>query len=257
MTRLSNGLILFFLVGLTGCSSPGRHPASAPDTAIRLTAALISPVDIKLEWHDPVPGAAGHSVEYTSDLKDGFVTLAFCPPNQTTYIHPRLIPETRFYYRVRPYYGAASRPVEVSLPLNLTDAAYVAAYALPEDYSWAAPATVPEKGSVAKYLLRNTATFAKSAPSDLKAELATNTVSGFKFTWTNHSIDDDGLFLERKLDGNADFSVCALLEPKINSFGWAFEPPTRKGTFRVRAFYFGKPSDVVMKITGKDPQFSE
>src|ERR1700722_281345 len=246
MTRLSNRLILILLVGLTGCSSLGHHPVSSADDSIRLTATLISPVDIKLEWHDPMPNAAGHAVQYTSDLKEGFVTLAFCPPNQTTYIHPRLMPETTFYYRVCPYYGPASRPVKVSLPKSLKADGYAAAYALPEDCGWAAPATVSEKGSVTKYLLRDAATFSKAAPSDLKVELATNTVSGFKLTWTDRSVDEDGIFLERKRAGSPDFSVCALLEPKINFFGWALEPPERKGTFRIRAFYYGKPSDIVM-----------
>jgi hypothetical protein len=219
---------------------------------------MVSPVDIALEWHDPATNVAGHVLEYTNHpATEDYVPLGFFPPNHTKFTHPRLIPETKFYYRVRPYYGPVSNPVEVSLPKELTAAAYAAAYALPEDYQWAPPATVPEASNVTKKPIRNTTTPADAAPSNLKAELATNTVSGFKLTWTDHSSDEEGFFLERKRAGSSEFLVCALVEPNINSFGWAFEPPEKTGSFRIRAYYYAEPSNVVMQLTGKDPEFSE
>ena len=253
MTRFSNRLLLILLGGLMGCSNPG-HRATEADR-IQLTATMISPVDIILKWEDSDTNAAGHILEYTNDPKEEYVPLGFFPANHTSFTHPRLIPDTKFFYRVRPYYGPASNPVEVSLPKELTAEAYAAAYALPEDYGWAPPVTRPEPLNVTKDSIRNAATFAEAAPSDLKAELATNTVSGFKLTWTDHSHDEEGFFLERKREGSSEFLVCALVEPNINSFGWAFEPPEKTGSFRIRAYYFGKPSNVVMKITGKDPAF--
>ena len=256
MIRLCSWVLLTLIGGLTGCSRTTPRPSETD--AIRLSASMASPVDIALEWHDPANNVAGHILEYTNDpKKDGYVVLGFFPPNHTKFTHPQLIPETTFYYRVRPYYGPVSNAVEVSLPKELTAAAYVAAYALPEDYRWAPPATVPESSNVTKRSIRKTTTPADAAPSNLRAELATNTVSGFKLTWTDHSTDEEGFFLESKRAGSSDFLVCALVEPDINSFGWAFEPPERTGSFRIRAYYYGEPSNVVMLLTGKDPALSE
>jgi len=257
MTRFSRLTVLTFLAGLTGCSSVGHRNAAGNDAPLHLTAAMVSPVDIRLEWRDSDANAAGYVLEYTNDPKEDYVPLGFFPPDHKTFVHPRLMPETPFYYRVRPYYGPASNPVEVSLPKDLTDAAYVAAYAKPEDYHWAAPAIIPEDVEVTKGSIRNAASRAGAAPADLKAELVPSTVSGFKLTWTDHSTDEEGFFLEWKHEGSPEFFVCALVKPDVNSFGWAFEPPERKGSFRIRAYYYGKPSEVVMKITGKDPAFSE
>jgi hypothetical protein len=218
---------------------------------------MLSPVDIALEWHDPATDVAGHVLEYTNHPgKEEYVPLGFFPQNHNKFTHPRLIPETKFYYRVRAYYGPTSNAVEVSLPKELTAEAYAAAYALPEDYQWAPPATLPES-NVSKTSIRNTATPTGAAPSNLKAELATNTVSGFKLTWTDRSTDEEGFFLERKREGSTEFLVCAVVESNINSFGWAFEPPETTGSFRVRAYYYGNPSNVVMLLTGEDPEFSE
>ena len=256
MTRLSIWVLLALVGDLTGCSKSA--PRATETDAIRLSARMISPVDIALEWHDPATNVAGHVLEYTNDLgKESFVPLGFFPPNYTKFTHPRLIPETKFFYRVRPYYGPVSNAVEVSLPEELTAAAYAAAYALPENYEWAPPRTLPESSTVLRKSIRLTTALTDAAPSNLRAELATNTVSGFKLTWTDRSTDEEGFFLERKSEGSSEFLVCALVEPDINSFGWAFEPPEKTGTFRVRAYYHGPPSNVVMQLTGKDPQLSD
>lgn len=218
---------------------------------------MVSPIDIALEWHDPATDVAGHILEYTNHpATEEYVPLGFFPPNHTKFIHPRLIPETTFYYRVRPYYGPVSNPVEVSLPEELTAEEYSAAYARPEDYQWAPPATLPESSSISKTSIRNTATSADAAPSNLQAELATNTVSGFKLTWTDRATDEQGFLLETQRAGSSEFLVCALVEPNINSFGWAFEPPEKNGFFRIRAYYYGEPSNVVMLLTGQDPTMS-
>jgi len=256
MMRLCSCVLLMFVGGLSGCSRSVTEPA-APET-LRLSASMISPVDIALEWHDPATDVAGHVLEYTNDPdKEGYVPLGFFPPNHTRFVHPRLIPETKFYYRVRAYYGPVSNSVEVSLPKELTAEAYAAAYALPEDYQWAPPATLPESSNVTKRSIRSTTTAVEAAPSNLKAELATHTVSGFKLTWTDRSSDEQGFFLEWQREGSSEFFVCALVEPDINSFGWAFEPPEKTGSFRIRASYYGEPSNVVTLLTGKDPELGE
>lgn len=255
-SHLCSWVLLTLIGGVAGCSR--ATPRAAESEAIQLSARLVSPVDIALEWHDPATNVAGHVLEYTNrpDTED-YVPLGFFPPDRNQFIHPRLIPQTTFYYRVRPYYGPLSNAVDVSLPEELSAEAYAAAYALPEDYRWAPPAMVPEASNVTKRSIRNSATHAGAAPSNLIAELATHTVSGFKLTWADHSNDEEGFFLERRREGSSEFHVCALLEPNINSFGWAFEPPEKTGSFRIRAYYYGKPSKVVMRLTGKDPELSE
>ena len=269
MTRLSIWILLAFVGALTGCSKSTPRPAetaaipsetNGPDKtdAIRLTARMVSPVDIALEWHNPATNVAGHVLEYTNHPgTEEFVPIGFFPPGHNKYDHARLIPETRFYYRIRPYYGPVSETVEVSLPKELTAEAYAAAFALPENYEWAPPKTLPDSTNASKKSIRDAAISADAAPSNLKADLATNTVSGFQLTWTDRSNDEQGFFLEKKGEGSAEFLVVALMDPDINSFGWAFEPPEKTGSFRIRAYYYGEPSTVVMLLTGKDPEFKE
>jgi hypothetical protein len=42
------------------------------------------------------------------------------------------------------------------------------------------------------------------------------------------------------------------VKPNINGFGWAFNPPARHATFRVRAYYLGEPSALVSQHTGPE-----
>jgi hypothetical protein len=254
MTRFSKGLLFVLLCGLAGCAKPPDRVSGTG--TIRLAATMVSPIDISVEWTDGAAGAAGYVLEYTSDPKEDYVPLGFFPPNHTRFAHSRLMPRTKFFYRVRPYYGAASNPVEVSLPAELTDEAFAAAFALPEDYEWAPPAILPEMGTVAKSSLRSAP--ANATPSDLRAQLMSPpTVSGIRLTWTDHADDEQGFLLETRPGNSAEFGVSAQVEPNVNSFGWMLEPPNRKGAFRIRAFYYGPPSNVVMKETGRDPEFGE
>jgi hypothetical protein len=164
-----------------------------------------------------------------------------------------LVPQTKFYYRVRPYFGDASAPVAVTVAEGVSDKAYAAAYALPEDYSWAAPTKNPAPAKTSQASLKTSAEFASSAPSDLAVEVIKTTSSGFRLTWIDHATDEEGFLIERKQAAEKDFSVCAMVEPDINAFGWAFEPPQRTGAFRVRAFYFGEKSNLVTQTTGEGP----
>src|SRR5580658_8811903 len=129
--RCSSNLALLLLVtGLAG-SSPGLHGAPSSDESIHLTAAFVPPDEVALAWKDPTPNFAGHIVEFTSGDDPAYITLGFLPPSETTYKHARLAPATTYYYRVRPIYGPASDPIEVTLPKELSDADYAAKFALP------------------------------------------------------------------------------------------------------------------------------
>jgi hypothetical protein len=241
------------LAALTGCSTPAHSGVANGNGRIHLTATSISPLDIALHWTNAASDVAGYAVEWTADLKSEYVVLAFLPPTETSYVHPDLMPETTCHYRVRAFYGSASNAAEVNLPKELSDTEFITRYDGPEDYYWAIPRIVGGNGTAAKYSIKNPATALEAAPSDLKAELVPTTVSGFKVTWTDHARDEQGYFLEMKPDWSSDFKVVALVEPNINSFGYAFQPPTRKALVRVRAFYYGKPSNPISKTTGRAP----
>jgi hypothetical protein len=243
------GLALLLCAGALAVCSTGLRGESSPISTIHLSSTLVSPVDVVLTWSDTSPVATSHTIEYATNPNGPYIALSFCPPSQTAFKHPNLMPQTTFYYRVRPICGPATDPVEVTLPGQLSDDAYKNAYNLPEDYSWSGPKTLPENALIVKKSLRDAATVAEAAPTDMKATFVRSTVSGLQLTWTIHSSDEDGFLLETKTEGSPEFTVCALIPPKINAFGWALRPPERKASFRIRAFYYGTPSNVETQTT--------
>ncbi len=249
MTALRHALAsLFALVAL-----PGRPLWAAGEGAIAptitLEAELVSPIDVRLHWTDRASETAGHTVEFCNTADGTFIILAFLPPGVSEYMHPRLIPRTQFYYRVRGIYGPASNAVEAAIPPLLSDAEYAAGYAGAEDYSWAPPRFDTARAAPALVALR-APDGAKSAPGDLGAVFMTSTVSGFQFTWTDRATGSDGYLLERQRTGEPTFTVCAVAPPHTNTFGWALVPPERKARFRVRPFYYGAASNLVNEMTG-------
>jgi hypothetical protein len=247
--RVRGGLALLLLAGGLAVGSTGLRAESSPASTIHLTSTLVSPIDVALEWKDTSPDAAGHTIEYALNPNGPFIVLSFCPPGQTTYKHPNLMPQTTFYYRVRGIYGPTTDPIEVTLPSELSDAVYADRYSKPEDYSWSGPKTLPDTAPLVKKSLRDAATVAEAAPTDFKAALVPITVSGIQLTWTNHSSDEDGFLLETKDASHPDFTVCARIDPKVNAFGWGLHPPERKTSLRLRAFYYGTPSNLEKQTT--------
>jgi len=247
--RVRGGLALLLFTGGLAVGSTGLRAESSPASTIHLTSTLVSPIDIALAWKDTSPSASSYTIEYATNPNGPFIILAFCPPSQTTYKHPNLMPQTTFYYRVRPIYGPTTNPIEVTLPGELSDAVYADRYSKPEDYSWSAPKILPDNVPLAKKSIRDAATIAAAAPTDLKAAFVPITVSGIQLTWTNHSNDEEGFLLETKDASHPDFTICARIDPKVNAFGWGFHPPQRKASFRIRAFYFGTPSNLESKTT--------
>ncbi|HXB02568.1 MAG TPA: fibronectin type III domain-containing protein [Opitutaceae bacterium] len=248
LQRVRGGLALLLFAGGLAVGSTGLRGESSPPSTIHLDATLVSPIDVVLKWNDASPVVATHIIEYATNPAGPYIILNFCPPSQTTYKHPNLMPQTTFYYRVRAIYGPTTDPVEVTLPASLSDADYADRYAKPEDYSWTAPKILPDPAPIKKKSIRDAAT-AAAAPTDFKATFVPTTVSGFQFTWTNHSSDEEGFFLETKEAGSPDFTICAKIAPKTNAFGWGFHPPQRKASFRIRAYYFGTPSNLENETT--------
>jgi len=235
-------------------ASPARAGAAEHPHPIEVKLTLVPPRDILVDWKDPAPGAAGHVIEWGTKPDDEFVPLGFFQPNQTRYRHVDLMWDTPSYYRVRAYYGPASPDLEISLPSDLSDAEYKQRYEKPEDYRWALPTVIPDPKPVEKKSIRDSATASDAAPTDFKITLQPVTVSAFKLTWTDRASDEEGTMIELKKEGSSEFEVVAMVEPNVNSFGWAFEPPVRKGTFRVRPYYFGPASELVHENVGKEPE---
>ncbi|MFD3488398.1 hypothetical protein, partial [Streptomyces sp. NPDC058665] len=192
--RATTAAALGAFIALTsaGCSS-APDGTEKPETAARLAATLDSPIDITLRWKDDEPGIAGRTVEFATEKAGPYTVLEFMPPGRTTYRHPDLMPQTPFYYRLRPYFGPASAPVEVSLPPGETSEEE-----LNDNQEWMTPRTVKgPKVRTAPLSARGAGSAeanAAAAPTDFRPTVMHAT--GIKFTWTDRAADEDGQLLE-------------------------------------------------------------
>ena len=219
---------------LTACSA-----AAQPEAGTELTATMTSPVDIRLTWTGTDPAAAGRIIEFATDANGPWTTLQFMPVRQSSYLHPSLMPQTSFYYRLRPYYGPESNAVSVTVPGG--DAGN-------DNKDWPAPATLPG-GPAATHPIRAGSPVA-GAPTELKAKILQS--NGIQLTWTDNASDEEGYLVEDKPAGAADYSVVALLDKDINSFALITLPNEKTASYRVRAYYYGPSSNVVQRRTGGD-----
>lgn len=222
------------LAVLAGCSAgtAGESP--------NLTATLVSPTDIALSWHPTEPDAAGQVVEYANEEHGDYTILRFAAPDETSYQHPDLIPRTPFFYRVRPYFGTASAAVDVSLPPGDLDESRTD----PED--WLKPKTIPGRTAPTVPVRR-----ADAAPTGFRATVMH--ANGIRFDWTDRAGDEDGVLLEVRPAGSADFSVAAVLDPDVNSAGLITLPAEKRATYRVRAYRYGEPTNIAHQTTGGQP----
>jgi hypothetical protein len=237
--------ILLSITVLAGCSSPSQSPSPAAADTPDLSATLTSPVDIVLKWKADDPDAAGRTIEYATTPDEPYTILQFLPPGQTTYKHPDLMPQTPFYYRLRPFYGPATPEIEVDLPPGVYDEKAQA-----DNHTWAQPVARPE-GSVAKQAIRGTGRPGAGAPTDFKATVMDP--NGIKFTWTDHANDEDGYLLESKPRGSSVYNEVAVLDPNVNSVGLVTLPSEKEATYRIRAFYYGPASNIAHQTTGDTP----
>jgi hypothetical protein len=229
-------------VVLAGCSASN----SATTPSIDLHARLLSPVDVQLTWQDRTAKAAGHTIEWATESNGEYVIIAFVSPPANSFVHPDVVPTTTCWYRMRPFSGPVSDPVEV-----VADKAPAIGQPNEPDDTWAEPKTISSGATPVKASIRNFPITPTAAPTDLKARLIAPT--GIQFTWTDHAADEDGYMLEMKSADMPDFQVCALTGPDVNSFGFPLPPPGTKLQFRVRAFYFGPTSNLASQTTGLRP----
>ena len=252
--RRSRFVTLILLAGwLLGCAAPRseRLNMKAADTAAfsaptELTAVLADPINIDLKWKDNATDEAGYFVEYSPYANEDFVIIEALPPNTTTFRHADLMPQTRFLYRVRPFFGKASNVAEVMTGKEGPQQAPDANIADPETAK-----AVPGAATDIKKSLRSTLTITEAAPTDLAATLIPPAGVGLK--WKDHASDADGYLIEIKQGSDSDFKVSVFLDPGGSSwisYGFPFKT---KFFFRVRSFFYGAPSNLAEKTTGLDP----
>lgn len=234
---------------LAGCSSSPEVRKAPAETSVRLAATLDSPIDITLRWTGDEPGVAGRTVEFATEKAGPYTVLEFMPPGRTTYRHPDLMPETPFYYRLRPYFGPASPAVEVALPPGEPSERE-----LTGNEKWLTPRTVRgPKVRTVPLTARGAGgadTDAAAAPADFEATVKHAT--GIHFTWTDRAAGEDGHLLEVRQAGSEGYRPVALLNPDINSFGLITLPEEKRASYRVRAFVYGERSNIVHLMTGSD-----
>jgi hypothetical protein len=226
-------LLALLAMAVAGCAGGTAAPA------VRLTATLAGPTHVTLRWQGVDRAAAGTVVEFATEPAGEFAVLEFEPPGRDTLDHPDLMPDTTFYYRVRPYYGPASATVAVALPPGAFDE-----NAHRDDPDWGAPRTLPG-GSAPTGSVR---VAGQGVPADLRATVVDP--NGIRFTWTDHARDEDGYLVEVRRAGAAEFRVAAVLDPDVNAYGLVTLPEEKRAEYRVRAFSYGPPSNLAHQTTG-------
>ena len=73
---------------------------------------------------------------------------------------------------------------------------------------------------------------------------------GVRFTWVDHASDEEGYLLELRTPGSADYTVTEVLDPDVTSVGLLTLADQRSATVRVRAFYYGRPSNIAHAYAG-------
>lgn len=208
---------------------------------ILLTATMKDPVDVDLKWSTRIPDVDGYFVDFNFGSDRRFQILDIKYPNETTFHHPSLMPNTRFAYRIRPFFGKPSNVASV--------ATGDASNELSGD-DGAMPGQVPA-GAGGTNSLRNPFTREKAAPTDLTVtRIGPRAVD---LNWRDNAGDEDGYFLETSLGSERHFHFFALLKPNTTSFRAALLPTNTTCYFRVRAYCEGSPSLAVELVTGNKP----
>jgi hypothetical protein len=226
--------------GAAGCAlGPTERPdadLAAFAAATELKATLAGPEHIELRWKDNASKEAGYFVEYTTSPDDAFVLLNAVPRGATMALHPDLAPDTRFIYRVTPFFGEASGIV--SLTTGKAGATMPASATATEE-----PAATGAGGQS----LRAPGHTADAAPAKLTAHLVSPTAVALE--WEDRSIDEDGYLIEGT-GGFQELRVFAYVPPNVMSYQVEGLPAETKCYFRVRAFYRGEPSLTAEQKTG-------
>ncbi|MBU6409287.1 MAG: fibronectin type III domain-containing protein, partial [Verrucomicrobia bacterium] len=186
--------------------------------------------EIDLQWHCRVPDAAGCFIDSNSGTNLRFELLGAVLSPVTTFDHRELKPDTRYGYRIIPFFGPPSDVVK----FTTGESAKIAAKAMNAVPGRASP------GRRGIFSVRSRATAAKAAPSDLTATGLAPRMAELK--WRDNSRDEEGYLVEVSEGSPRHFRVMAVLRPNTISFPTPLLPPKTACYFRVRAYCTGGPS---------------
>jgi hypothetical protein len=209
-----------------------------------MSATLSDDSNIDVRWKPRATQPGGYWIEFATPGAD-FVKLDAVWPETTTFRHANVASETTFIYRLRSFFGCPSRPAAITTGPDPAAPPSEVEGPLEE------PGSSPSFGGVgSKKSIRTTSTIADAAPSALAASL--RSVTSVDLRWEDHATDEDGYLVELSQD-QRDFKICALLPPNTTSFRKVGLPPDTTLYFRVRAFFYAEPSELVSVTTPAEP----
>jgi len=252
MTKITSSSILalgvVLMAAFGGCSTGSNASsrsleATAFASPTQLTARLLDASTIELNWRNNATEDCAYWVEFTTPGSD-YVKLDAVPQNVTTYKHPDLAPETKHVYRILPFFGRPTPAVALTTGKVTEGVTNI-------DEEGPLPALPGKKDDAPKQSIRHLSTIAAAAPTGLTVTLSSPTSADLR--WKDRARDEDGFVVEVAADEKGPYQVCALLDPNTTSFRKAHLPPEFKVYFRVRAFFYGKPSAEATATTPAEP----
>ncbi|HUR59706.1 MAG TPA: fibronectin type III domain-containing protein [Opitutaceae bacterium] len=246
---------LYFLLAGISCGTALGQEGGDFAGPTDLVATMPDPYNIHLQWKNHGAADGGNMVQFQSypegaglpaEHREKFLILGFFDSKVDTFRHEKLGAETVLSYRIHPYFGNGTEPV------SITTGSAAAAKNEPDEAE--GPLEDPEKNpKVGSTLvsLRAPQTFAGAAPTELTLSLSSATHVVLR--WRDRAVDADGYLVEISRLPDRDYQVCALLPPHSTSLRKNALPPETKIYFRVRAFFYGPPSNVVTRTTGPEP----
>jgi hypothetical protein len=244
----------FFVAGLSSRAAQGGENSIFAGPS-ELVATMPAPNDVHLQWKNHATVEGGNLVEFQmypagatlpADEREQFLILGFLNSKDDTFRHEKLGSETVFSYRIRPYFGHCSEPVSI-----MTGSAVAAEKEPEEPEGPLEDAEKSPKSGNALESIRTPGTFVAATPADVAVALSSATHVVVR--WRERAADAEGYLVEISQYADRGFQVCALLPPHTTSFRKIALPPETKIYFRVRAFFYGPPSNVVTKTTGPEP----
>jgi hypothetical protein len=240
MKRFGNHLWLSFFAAMIfacGCSTKDSTPAddSKAFASPGLLTAALTKGNIILHWQNNATADGGNWVEFATPGSDYTKLGVFMSEtNVTSFLHPRVAPRTTFIYHIQPFFGRATKPVEITTGISTNNAPML------DEGPIASSNGTFSGANATKVSIRTMQTFATAAPTDLTATLSSPT--SVDLHWKSRASDEDGYLLEIGPGDGGKFQICALLSPGTTSFRKIGLLSQTKYSFRVRAFFNGKPS---------------
>lgn len=251
--RLWRYAFLLLLAGIA-CRTARSEEGGAFAAPSDLVATMPDPYNVHLQWKNHATADGGNLVEFQmhpegaslpAEERDQFLILGFLDLKADMFAHEKLGSETVFSYRIHPYFGNCTEAMAI------TTGSAAAAEKEPEEPEGPLEDSEsnPENGSALKSI-RVPGTLAAATPTGLA--LSRSSATHVVARWRDHAADADGYLVEISRYADHDFQVCALLPPHTTSFRKIALPPETKIYFRVRAFFYGPPSNTVTKTTGPE-----